>query len=461
MKRFLVIVLLVAGISVVGLSVASPQSAATEIKGNLYTNNTLGFSFQFPQDWMAEEASSGSSTLGGDTVVLKTASGDSTLSAFFADLPKGLPLEELAGSAEQWLNEHQGHLPGMNLEVRGKVTQMIFGSTRFYRLNFRTQGRRNRVNHAAVVTVTPGKLIGFEVVAKGEKDVDTVLKALQSISFFDAEFAAWQTVSEVNVPVEVIKSGTIFLERFPTSDIAPYVHKRMAFSYQQLNDYESLVLHGEKTIELLSLDPDIRPMMALAFAERGENNRAIDLAQQGLELLNTMEKPAEVPISQWIMRKERAISDSNYAQGLAYLKKSSGMAGGGEAMMKRAVQYLSEATESDPEFDAAYFRLGYTYTRLNEAEMAIESYARAVAADGIASDMAREQLGTILGFLKRDPATLDQLVQEQRAYIDQKVAENEAQAQQMEAEEELRMQQEIQRQEIELQQQEGQQQSPN
>jgi tetratricopeptide (TPR) repeat protein len=278
------------------------------------------------------------------------------------------------------------------------------------------------------------------------------------MSFFDAEFAAWQIVAGTNEPAEVIKSGTTFLERFPTSDIAPYVHKRMAFSYQQLNDYDNLVLHGEKTIELLSDDLDIRPMMALAFAERGDNNRAIDLAQQGLELLGTMEKPADIPISLWILRKDRAMSDCNYAQGLAYLKKSSGMAGGGEFMLKRAVEYLAEATESDPDFDAAYFRLGYAYTRLNEAEMAVESYARAVAADGIASDLAREQLVSILDFLKRDTSTVDQMIQEQRDYIDQRIAERETQAQRMEAEEELRMQQEMQQQEMELQQQEGQQQ---
>ncbi|MEE8347971.1 MAG: hypothetical protein V3R94_00245, partial [Acidobacteriota bacterium] len=321
---------------------------------------------------------------------------------------------------------------------------------------FRTKGRRNRVNHAVAVTVTPGKLIGFEAVAKNEKDATKALDALQSISFFDAAFAAWQTVSSAETPDQMISTGKLFLERFPTNDIASYVHKRMAFAYQQLNDFENLVTHGDKTLELLPNDPDIRPMMALAFAERGDNNRAIDLAQQGIEVIKAMEKPAEMSVSEWLIRSERSMSDSNYAQGLAYLKKSSGMAGGGEAMMKRAVQYLSESTDSDPEFDAAYFRLGYAHTRLNEAELAVDSYARAVASDGIASALAREQLATILEFLKRDPLTIDQLVQEQRDYIDQKIAEREALAQQMEAEEELRLQQEMQQQEMDLQQQEGQ-----
>jgi len=460
MKRILIVVFLVAGTSGLDLSAAALQSAATEIQDNMYTNNTLGFSFRFPQGWTAEETSGSSSTLGGDTVVLKTTSGDTTLSAFFADLPPGLPLEELAGSSEQWLLEHQGHLPGMNLEVRGEVEPAVYGSTQFYRLNFRTQGRRNRVHHSAVVTVTIGKLIGFEAVAKDEKDLDQALNALSSISFFDAAFAAWQTVAGTNEPAQVVAAGTSFLERFPTSDIVPYVHKRMAFSYQQLNDYDKLVLHGEKTVELLSDDPDIRPMLALAFAERGNNNRAIDLAQEGLELLGTLSRPADIPVSQWILRQDRAASDSNYAQGLAYLKKSSGMAGGGETMLKRAAEYLAEALEADPEYGAAYFRLGYAYTRLNEAELAIESYARAVATDGIASALARDGLVSILEFLKRDTATVDQLILEQRDYIDQRLAEREAQAQQRETEEELMIQQEMQRQEMELQQQEGQQQSP-
>ena len=458
MKRFLVIYLLIAGTSVLYLSAASLQDAATEIQGNKYTNNTLGFSFRFPQGWTAEETSGGSSILGGDTVVLKTTSGDTTLSAFVVDLPLDMPLEDLAGSAEQWLLEHQGHLPGMNLEVRGDVEQTVYGSTPFYRLNFRTRGRRNRVHHSAVVTVTIGKLIGFEAVAKDEKDLDLALNALGSISFFDAAFAAWQTVEGTSEPAQAVSSGADFLERFPTSDIVPYVHKRMAFSYQQLNDYENVVLHGEKTIELLSDDHEIRVLMAVMFAERGDNNRAIDLAQEGLELLRTMERPAEIPIDQWILRQARAVSDSNYAQGLAYLKKSSGMVGGGETMLKLAAEYLNEAADSDPEHGAAYFRLGYAYARLNEAEMAIENYARAAATDGIASAPAREQLVVILDILKKDTTTADQLILEQRDYIDQKMAEREARAQQMEAEEELGMQEEMQRQEMELQQQEGQQQ---
>ena len=215
MKRFLVVFILAVGTSVLFLSGASLQSAATEIEGNLYVSNTLGFSFRFPQGWLTDETSGGSSTLGGDSVVLTTSSGDSRLSAFFADLPKGLPLEDLAGTSEQWLNEHQGHLAGMNLELRGKVEQAVYGNTQFYRLKFRTKGRRNRVNHVVAVTVTPGKLIGFEAVAKNEKDATKAIDALQTISFFDAAFAAWQTVSSAATPAPDDLHGRTVSGTFP------------------------------------------------------------------------------------------------------------------------------------------------------------------------------------------------------------------------------------------------------
>ncbi|MEE2822868.1 MAG: tetratricopeptide repeat protein [Acidobacteriota bacterium] len=451
MKRFLLVSLIVLSTSVLWVSAAYMQSEATEIEGNLYTNNTLGFSFQFPQGWVVDEASGDSSTMGGDVVVLKATFGDSTLSAFSVDLPKGLPLDKLAGSAEQWLNEHQSHLPGMNLEVRSDVEQVAYGNIRFYKLKFRTKGRRNRVHHTTVVTVTPGKLIGFEAIAKREKDADQALNSLQSIKLFDAEFTAWQAHVGIGDPEGIVKSGAVFLERFPAGNITPYVHKRMAFSYQALNDYDNLVIHGERTIELLPEDLDTRSMLALALAERGDNNRAIDLAQQGLALVDSMEKPADVPLNQWLVRKARATSDANYAQGLAYLKKSS--AGGGEIMLKRAIEYLGEAVESDPESDKAYFRLGYAYTRLNDAEQAIVSYTQAVAADGVAKDIARDQLEGIMDFLKRDVSTIDALVQEQRVIIEQKIEAIKTRNQQQVEAEEARIQLEMEQQEMELQQQ--------
>ena len=122
-------------------------------------------------------------------------------------------------------------------------------------------------------------------------------------------------------------------------------------------------------------------------------------------------------------------------------------------MLKRAIEYLGEAVESDPESDKAYFRLGYAHTRLNDAEQAIVSYTQAVAADGVAKDIARDQLEGILNFLKRDVSTVDALVQEQRVIIEQKIEAIKTRNQQQVEAEEARIQLEMEQQEMELQQQ--------
>ena len=228
----------------------------------------------------------------------------------------------------------------------------------------------------------------------------------------------------------------------------------MAISYQQLNDYDNLVFHGEKTIELNPEDPDIRPTLAMAFAEKGENNKAIDYAVEALRILETIEKPADTPIRRWIVLRDRGAADAYYAQGLAYLKKSLGTMGDSTVILNRSVGYLEKAIEADPRFDAAYFRLGYTHTRLNNAEKAIESYAQAAALDGISAQLALEQLETLYSFLKKDPAGIPQYTQEQLAYIDGKSAEKEAQIQLLEEEERMKLQQQL---DLQLQPQQPQQ----
>jgi hypothetical protein len=80
---------------------------------------------------------------------------------------------------------------------------------------------------------------------------------------------------------------------------------------------------------------------------------------------------------------------------------------------------------------------------LNDADKAIESYARTAAIDGIAAQLADQQLQVLYEFLKKDPAGIPMYTQEQGVYIDGKVAEKEAQILQLEEEERLRLQQQL------------------
>ena len=456
MRNLFSVFLVITVASVLWLPAAVPQTEESQIEGNLYTNIRVGFSFLFPSGWNVQEADDQDlTTLGDSTVVFRAGNSDLTLFAFSANIPAPSATTPVIATGADWLGLHEEEVEEQNFEVRGDIRPVLYGNFEFYRLNFRSRERRDRIYQSLVVTRFDRSIIGFGVRGMSEDDIDEALESIDSIKFFDAVFMAYDAVIQSTQPEEVIQLGKKFLALFPENDLASSIHKRLAISYQQLNDYDNLVLHGEKTIELNPEDPDIRPTLAMAFAEQGENNKAIDYAVEALRILETIEKPADVPIRRWIVSRDRGVADAYYAQGLAYLKKSLGTMGDSTVILNRSVGYLEKAIEADPRFDSAYFRLGYTHTRLNDADKAIESYAQAAALDGIAAQLAIEQLETLYSFLKKDPAGIPQYTQEQLAYIDGKSAEKEAQIQLLEEEERMKLQQQL---DLQLQPQQPQQQ---
>lgn len=455
MRNLFSVFLVIIVASVLWLPAAVPQTEESQIEGNLYTNIRVGFSFLFPSGWNVQEADDQDlTTLGDSTVVFRAGNSDLTLFAFSANIPAPSATTPVIATGADWLGLHEEEVEEQNFEVRGDIRPVLYGNFEFYRLNFRSRERRDRIYQSLVVTRFDRGIIGFGVRGMSEDDIDEALESIDSIKFFDAVFMAYDAVIQSTQPEEVIQLGKKFLALFPENDLASSIHKRLALFYQQLNDYDNLVLHGEKTIELNPEDPDIRPTLAMAFAEQGENNKAIDYAVEALRILETIEKPADVPIRRWIVLRDRGVADAYYAQGLAYLKKSLGTMGDSTVILNRSVGYLEKAIEADPRFDSAYFRLGYTHTRLNDADKAIESYAQAAALDGIAAQLAIEQLETLYSFLKKDPAGIPQYTQEQLAYIDGKSAEKEAQIQLLEEEERMKLQQQL---DLQLQPQQPQQ----
>ncbi len=443
--------------SVLWLSAAPQQSDGFRIEDNLYTNTSLGFTIQFPANWVVSEVAGQAGT----TMRGSPSNSDlPELVVFSSDLSDSAFVNQVLQTGQGYLATVRAELEDQDFELQGDPHQVALGDTLFYRMDFRSGGRRNRTYQSLVAAVGDSSLLSIKALGKSEEEVEEALQSVETLTFFDAAFAAWEMVTQTTVPEEVIRLGKDFLVQFPESALATFVHKRLAISFRQLNDYDNIVLHAEKALELSPDDLEVRPMLALVFAEQGENNRAIDYSQQGLELLETAEKPADNPIGPWIRLRDRAVADANYAQGLAYLKKSLSMAGDPQFTLERSVEYLEKAVESEPEYDRAYFRLGDAYSRLNDGEMAIQSYARAVAANGIASELAAQMLERVFVALNRDVESIGQVTQEQQEFIQQKLAEREASIQQLEAEEEQRLQLQLEQQEQLLQQQQQQPSQP-
>ncbi len=444
--------------SVLWLPAAPQQSVGFLIEDNLYTNTSLGFTIQFPENWAVREVEGQVGT------TLRGSPSNSDLPGmvvFSGDLSNDEFMNQVMQTGQGYLANVRAEMEEQDFEQRGDTRQVTYSDTLFYRMDFRSGGRRDRTYQSLLAAVGEDSLLSITALGKSEEEVEEVLQALETVTFFDAELTAWEAViTQTNVPEEVIGLGQDFLAQFPESALAATVHKRLSISYRQLNDFDNVVLHAEKALALSPDDFELRPMLALVLAEQGENNRAIDYSLEGLEILETTEKPADDPVGSWVRLRDRAVADANYAQGLAYLKKSLTMAGDPKFTLERSVEYLENAAESEPEYDRAYFRLGDAYARLDDAENSVRSYARAVASNGISSELAAQMLERVYAALGRDVEGIGQITQEQRDFIDQKLAEREAHIQQLEAEEEQRLQRQLEEQEQLLQQQQEQQQQP-
>lgn len=203
-----------------------------------------------------------------------------------------------------------------------------------------------------------------------------------------------------------------FFTKYPEAGLAPYVHQIAATTYQQLNNFDKLVFHGEKALEIWPDNPNspvLMMVLANAYSERNFPDKALERAQKSIAAIEKMEKPAQVADAVWNQQKPQLLATNYAAMGVAYLTKYNNQkvakpAGdpppaGTEApvdpSLQMAIESLNKAVSLNPKDDFASYRLGIAYTMANKAEAAINAYARAVALNGFVSAPAKEKLEAV------------------------------------------------------------------
>lgn len=223
------------------------------------------------------------------------------------------------------------------------------------------------------------------------------------------EYQAYDALTKATINEERIKLINTFLTTYPDSGLSVYVHQIAATTHQQMNNFDKLVEHGEKSLELLPDNMVLLTLLANAYAERNKPDKAVERAQKAIALAEKMEKPAQATDEQWKMwhQQKPQILATNYASmGVAYLvkhqneksaanpaeEKPAGADAPVPASLQSAIENLNKAVSLNPKDDFAHYRLGIAYTMANKAEAAINSYARAVALNGYVSGQAKEKL---------------------------------------------------------------------
>jgi len=246
------------------------------------------------------------------------------------------------------------------------------------------------------------------------------------------EMNAWVAIEQATDMQQKGKLAEDFLTKYPESGLTPFAHQLLALSYQIQNNFEKFSFHGEKALEELPRNPLLLSSLAAAYAQKGQADKALDRAQRSLQAMEGMPRPAQLGEGEWMLQKDQLAADSYYATGVAHLTKyqqAPAPKGQPDPNLAKSGEALTKAVELDPSHDRAYYHLGFVFGKQENGDKAIESYARAVALEGIAQNLAREQLQRLYQFIHKNTDGLEQAIAREREYVQKQIASKQAKAQ--------------------------------
>lgn len=172
-----------------------------------------------------------------------------------------------------------------------------------------------------------------------------------------------------------------FTPAFPNSKFDDQISQLALYSLQQLNQPQRLEAYGEKA---LAANPDSIPtllMMANAYADDPKQaSKAITYANKVVSLVGDSSDP----------KKKLAAGVAHSTIGYAYLKQDK--ATSAVAELKTAVGMLQDDPQAE---QAALFRLGYAYAKLNRRADSMAALQKAAAIDGPYQAPAKDMLGKV------------------------------------------------------------------
>ncbi len=249
------------------------------------------------------------------------------------------------------------------------------------------------------------------------------------------EFDAWSAIEKTEGFKEKAQLNLEFLQNHPESGLTPLAHQFLALAYQQQNNYEKFVEHGEKAVAELPTSYVLMIELAVGYAERSHPDQAIVYGQRGLEVSTAGTKPAQLTTADFISKRDALQADANYAIGLSHLHHSLKGGSSKDEMVELARVHLEKAIELDPNHERAYLRLGRVYLTQQNADQALDAFARAVAVGGVTQEIAQGQLEQLYTFIHKKTDGMDEAVAKGKEFVAQKSAEKEAKLQEIQDQE--------------------------
>ena len=225
-----------------------------------------------------------------------------------------------------------------------------------------------RILGAAIVLALCAPIFAQRPQAKTQEELDA-LTEIESATDPDVRIGAIHTL----------------LTNFKDTEFKEFANLMMMLSYQQKDDFEMMVLYGERTLEL---NPDnIDTLVSLSYAipaRTGEFDldkdeklaKAEDFAKRALLAIPTLENPnPDVTADDWLIAKKDFMSQSHDSLGLVALKRKDYQAA--EKSLRQSLQVASRQSAS------TFYHLASALQEQGKNDEALTMADKSIAAGGV------------------------------------------------------------------------------
>jgi hypothetical protein len=190
---------------------------------------------------------------------------------------------------------------------------------------------------------------------KSQKELDALL-AVQNAATPDAKYAAVEDL----------------LSKFADTEFKSWALMNAAAAAQGANDYEKMVIYGERTLEADPKNFQVMLMLSSGMAQRTREHdldkeeklkRSEELANNALEAIKTAAKPPQLTDEQWEAGKKDAMANAYEALGLAAMVRKNH-----EGAAKHFQTAIDTSASPEP---TTMVRLAATYNQLKKPDEAI------------------------------------------------------------------------------------------
>lgn len=210
------------------------------------------------------------------------------------------------------------------------------------------------------------------------------------------ELEAILAIQNAQDPDARIKAAEDLITKFKDTEFKEFALQMEVLSHQQKNDFENMMIAGERTLEVNPDNVVVLIALATAIPQRTREHdldkeeklgKAEAWAAKAQKLIPNLPKfnPA-IPDDDWTGYKKSAMSQSHEAIGMSMFVRKS---------YAKAEEAFKAAAEVSPQPEPTIlYRLGMVYSAQNKYDEAIAVFDKAIAAGGVkvgGRDLAADQ----------------------------------------------------------------------